>query len=353
MRVLCTFAIACLLLSAAPGSSQQLRGLGLPLLVDVPTPPSAVRAAGEFLLVYELHLTNTGAKPVTLTRVEALEGDELVAVLEGEKLAAAIKQTAADAALPQTLASGAHAVVLLWLPLAALPDTLRHRVTGAGAAETEPATVEHAALAVRFAPLRIGPPLKGGPWLAANGPANSTHHRRSWLTHDGRPYFPERFAIDFVLLKDDDIVRGDPTTNASYHGYGADVIAVADATVVAINDGVLDNVPANRAPAELTLETIGGNTVTLDLGNGFFASYAHLKPGSIRVRPGQRVRSGELIGLLGNSGNSNAPHLHFQVGSNATLLFGDGVPYEFDSFIYEGAARTDEIPLNNWSVTFR
>jgi murein DD-endopeptidase len=353
MGARCTIVAACLLLTAAAAPAQQLRGLGLPLLIDVPAPPSAVRAAGEFRLVYELHVTNTGSTPVTLTRVEVLDGDALIAELEGEQLAAAVKQTAAGAVPPQTLASGAHAVVLLWLSMATLPETLQHRITGTSVDEPEPATVQHSGLVVKFAPLRVGPPLRGGLWLAANGPANDTHHRRSWIAHGGRPYFPERFAIDFVLLKDGDIARGDLTANASYYGYGAEVIAVADATVAAVNDGVAENVPANRAPAELTLATIGGNTVTLDLGNGFYASYAHLQPGSIRVRPGQRVRAGELLGMLGNSGNSNAPHLHFQIGSTATLLFGDGVPYAFDSFVYDGAERIDEIPLNHWRVTFR
>jgi murein DD-endopeptidase MepM/ murein hydrolase activator NlpD len=213
--------------------------------------------------------------------------------------------------------------------------------------------LEHAAIQLRGAPVRIAPPLRGDRWLAANGPANGTHHRRSWLAHEGRAFFPERFAIDFVRLYAEGLTNGDPAGNGSYRGYGAEVIAVADAGVSAIKDGMADNVPANRAPSGMTLETMGGNLVVLDLGSGRYAFYAHLQPGSIRVKVGDRVRVGQVLGLLGNSGNSNAPHLHFQISDRPSLLLSEGVPFVIDSFVHEGTTRTDEIPLENWLVSFR
>jgi murein DD-endopeptidase MepM/ murein hydrolase activator NlpD len=278
-------------------------------------------------------------------------GPAQLALVEGEELAKALKPTATGVTEPRTLASGAHAVVLLWLTLDSLPEAVAHRLEGAE--EGHPAAVvERAAVPVRSAPVRVAAPLRGGVWVAANGPANHTHHRRSWLARDGRSYFPERFAIDFIRVVNDRLVDGSPADNENYFGYGADVLAVADATVAAVVDGIPDNDPANRAPEGLTLETMGGNTVALDLGQGFYAFYAHLKPGSIRVAVGQRVRAGDLLARLGNSGNSNAPHLHFQVGDGPSLLSGHGVPYVFDSFIYDGIERRDEIPLDGWSVTF-
>ena len=73
------------------------------------------------------------------------------------------------------------------------------------------------------------------------------------------------------------------------------------------------------------------NYVILALGNGGLAFYAHLQPGRLRVKPGDRVRRGQVLGLLGNSGNSDAPHLHFHI-SDANSLESEGLPYVFDSF---------------------
>jgi murein DD-endopeptidase MepM/ murein hydrolase activator NlpD len=72
--------------------------------------------------------------------------------------------------------------------------------------------------------------------------------------------------------------------------------------------------------------------VILALGNGRFAFYAHLKPGSVRVKRGDRVREGDVVGLLGNGGSSTGPHLHFHVMNRPSALASDGLPYVFDRF---------------------
>ena len=325
--------------------------MALPLLVDIPAAPIPVRADGKFRLVYELHLTNAGKKPVTLQRVEAW-GPTRLATVEGDELSKAMTATTADAMQSRTIAPSAHVVVLMWMAVDAAPTSIRHRIEGTIEGASRLSVLEYPAISIRGTPVRIGPPLRGDRWLAANGPSNDTHHRRSWLAHEGRALVPERFAIDFVRLYDDGLTKGDPAENRSYRGYGEDAIAVADARVAAITDGIADNVPANRAPSGMTLDTMGGNLVVLDLGQGRYAFYAHLQPGSIRVKTGDRVRTGQVLGLVGNSGNGNAPHLHFQVSDRPSLLLSDGVPFVIDSFIHEGQTRTDEIPLQNWVVAF-
>ena len=103
------------------------------------------------------------------------------------------------------------------------------------------------------------------------------------------------------------------------HGYGAEVLAVADATVV----GLADRFPEPTTP--ITLDSAAGNYVTLDLGAGRFAFYEHLRPGSIRVRLGEPVRSGQGIASLGASGSvSSGPHLHFHVGDANSPLGAEG-----------------------------
>jgi murein DD-endopeptidase MepM/ murein hydrolase activator NlpD len=87
--------------------------------------------------------------------------------------------------------------------------------------------------------------------------------------------------------------------------------------------------------------------VVLDLGNGRYAFYAHLQPGSLRVKPGDRLRRGQMLGLLGNSGNSDAPHLHFHI-SNGNSLASEGMPYGFDSFEVLGTTDVDQIFTDGW-----
>jgi murein DD-endopeptidase MepM/ murein hydrolase activator NlpD len=87
---------------------------------------------------------------------------------------------------------------------------------------------------------------------------------------------------------------------------------------------------------QITIENVDGNNVILDLGGGVWAMYAHLQRGSLLVEPGDRVRKGQKIAALGNTGNSNAPHLHFQLMNGPSILQADGLPYLLDGFTYEG-----------------
>jgi len=107
----------------------------------------------------------------------------------------------------------------------------------------------------------------------------------------------------------------------------------------------------------MTLETIGGNYVILDLGESRYALYGHLMPGSLRVKPGDRVRHGEVIGRLGNSGNSTGPHLHFHLSDRNQPLAAEGLPYVIDSWELMRAPdrwerRTNEIPMRDARVRF-
>jgi murein DD-endopeptidase MepM/ murein hydrolase activator NlpD len=86
----------------------------------------------------------------------------------------------------------------------------------------------------------------------------------------------------------------------------------------------------------MTATGAAGNHVVVAMGHHRFALYAHLQPGSVRVKVGQRVSTGQTLGLLGSSGSSNAPHLHFQLMDGRGPLGSNGIPYRFNRFSVAG-----------------
>ncbi|MBX3229059.1 MAG: M23 family metallopeptidase [Labilithrix sp.] len=132
---------------------------------------------------------------------------------------------------------------------------------------------------------------------------------------------------------------------------------IADGVVVETKDGIAENTPGRTAEA-VTLETVAGNHVVLDFGKKRFALYAHFKPGSVRVKVGDRVKRGQVLGLVGNTGNSTEPHLHVHVSDAASPLGAEGVPWAIDTFEVQPAKETSfkkvtrELPLEDALVRF-
>ncbi len=149
----------------------------------------------------------------------------------------------------------------------------------------------------------------------------------------------QRRAADIIIKGADDLShKGTGRRNEDYFVYGKQILAAAPGTVVTAIDGVPDNEPGSMNP----LCAIG-NCLIIDQGSSEYAVYAHLKPGSLRVHRGDKVRTGQLLALCGNSGNSSEPHLHFHLQDNAILQDGAGItPYFTDVKCRRGAAtRTD------------
>src|SRR5580658_9506999 len=102
-------------------------------------------------------------------------------------------------------------------------------------------------------------------------------------------------------------------------------------------DGLPDNVGATeRSGRVVTVDSAVGNYLILDLGSGRFALYAHLQPGSLKVKLGDHVNAGQVLARLGNSGNSDAPHLHFQLTDGNSPMGSEGIPYELEVFTQLG-----------------
>lgn len=215
------------------------------------------------------------------------------------------------------------------------PSKISHRFTFKDTVSNSDVIIEGAVFAPRLAetPIAVASPVKGKNWIFANQ-STMAYHFYVFFFLDGQIYSSERFAFDNIKLDDNfiDIFNGDHTVNNSYYNYGDTLYAVANGTVVMIkdgrpeNDGDLSNVVFNN------LDELGGNYLALDIGGGKYAFYAHCIPGSFMVEAGDEVLEGEPIALLGNSGNSSAPHLHFHICDGTSILFSKGVPFVLKSY---------------------
>jgi murein DD-endopeptidase MepM/ murein hydrolase activator NlpD len=334
----------------------------------VPAAPRPLAAGGATHLAYEIHLTNLSARSTTLDAVEVRDRTSArdaapLMRLEGEALGHALRRLGAPRVDSDTrvLPGGRTSVLFVWVTLnsglvpealthrftfrmADLPDSEASRRTGSDpASEGTPFTIDGVEVPVASQrPRVVGPPLEGDHWLAANGPDNGTDHRRTLLSLAGQARIAQRFAVDWVRLYDDGrTFRGDPLKNTSYRAFGASVLAVADGIVVDVLDGIPENVPDPTARAvPITPETLVGNYVLLDIGGDACAVYAHLQPGSLRVKKGDHVRRGQTLARVGNTGNSSEPHLHFHMADRNSAIDSEGIPYAFASFDLEADPET-------------
>jgi murein DD-endopeptidase len=149
----------------------------------------------------------------------------------------------------------------------------------------------------------------------------------------GSVHIPGRFAIDWIRVdKKGKYFDGDGASVRDWYGYGAEVLAVADGIVATTRDSVPESAVLVKNPARIEPEYASGNYVALDLSAGHYAFYEHLKPGSIRVKAGDHLHQGSVLGLLGYTGESTGPHLHFHISDNNSPLDAEGLPYQLERF---------------------
>lgn len=343
----------------------------LPVQLEVRTPvePVVFPSAGRSYAIYELHLRNLSGEALELQGIEVLDVDpgapRPVATFGASRLPAlffprghGMSEDEADAS--RRLENGQGTVAYLCLAFdssVVVPAGLRHRVVLQEGAAMGPAIATHHDGLRTF-----GPPVAGPDWLAAGGPGNASHHRVGLLVIGGHARISRRHAIDWRQIRDGANYAGDALDVRAYHAYGEVVYAVADGTVTSASAGFPDNIPRTSKGFEtslpLTMENVAGNTVTLDVGDRQFALYAHLAPGSVLVKAGDRVRRGQALGRIGNSGDSREPHLHFEVSDSPHLLAGEGMPYLIDRYELRSAdgrveVRNNELPVQEMRVDFR
>lgn len=310
-----------------------------PLVVEIIAPPHVVPGSdGKRHLVYELAVTNITGGALRFEQLKVIDpaSQATLEVLGPDELAKRVTPGASRGHETRDLAAYQFAVIFLHVPLAEgakVPALITHEITAhLAVANTSMTLTVGETTVVATAPVVLGPPLRGSGYVAADGCCDSIRHVRALLAIDGKFHLAQRFAIDWEQIDGaKTLVRGDLKVPANYHIYGKPILAVADGTVVATRNDLKDQVPG-ALPPNLPLDEADGNFVILDIGSGHFVNYAHMRPGSVRVKLGDKVRRGEQIGEVGNTGNSQAPHLHLHVTDGASALAANGLPYVFDSF---------------------
>jgi Peptidase family M23 len=340
---------------------------------SVLTKPAPVAATdGKVHIVYELVLTNvTPAKlRIDAVQVRNARTHRVLLSLQRQALAANVRPVGGaessgssdvedlarlhdSAAAASTSRAGSVTVassqsVIVWLDVrvrnyAAVPKVLAHQVIASfvspppGAPSSLPQSLIRVPT-VAHRPIVLGPPVGAGDWYASEGCCDPvTHHRGGLISINGRLLVPQRFAIDWYRL--DSRHRawvGSPGQLSSYLSYLQPAIAAAAGTVVRTQDGLPNNPDIPRPPKIPPIQNTVGNHVVLRVAPGVYLLYAHFQPGSLRVHVGERVRRGQVLGLIGTSGNSTTPHLHFQVMTTPTFFPTDSPPFVFGRFTVQG-----------------
>ncbi len=310
---------------------------------------------GRMHLAYEIKIANQTDLEVTLESVQATaNGKPIGRLYSSTTLLDALRIDGADPGIGSTFGPGQGATLFMDVAYPAKrkqPPKLRHAIglSFQPVGSPDPPTAlsfTGVKTAVGTEPaIEVAPPLRGERWLVGNGCCDKVNpHRAATLAINGTIDVPERFAIDFVQLTPANALVDGPYADVNSFPYFGDKIhAAAPGKVVKTQDGLPEQVPG-ALPAGATVQTAGGNYVVVKIDSGHFAFYAHMQPGSLRVKIGDRVRTGQVLGLLGNTGNTDGPHLHFHIMDGASPLQSNGLPFTFTQYRGQGMV-TDEAPL--------
>ncbi|HEX2297891.1 MAG TPA: hypothetical protein VHH34_05140, partial [Pseudonocardiaceae bacterium] len=251
-------------------------------VVASPAPP-VLGTDGRYHVLYELELLNGKQATATLRSVEVLDAGRPSRVLASYTGPTVVGQlrTPAPAPAPDAMIPAGQGrfffVELTFGSQQEIPPRVVHPLTLLGAGSpgaTAPGMLRYDAAPVQTEGATVpvlGPPLRGAGWVAANGCCtNEITHRGSVQTVNGGFYDAQRYAIDWLRMDGQGrLVTGDPANVRSFAGYGSEVIAAADGTVVQTVDNLPDQPPGKLPdPGTLTVDTVDGNHVVLDIGDG-------------------------------------------------------------------------------------
>ncbi len=295
-------------------------------------------------LNFDLVFDNPGAQPLTLIKLEATWFDAEGRFLGQRRLDQNGDNTTMGIATIPNRALPANGRLVVFNPFqhfgasVGLADLRYVGVFSAGKDAPEQ-RVELRVTPKAFVPgTRLTLPL-AGPVFVHDGHDLTAHHRRlditgGMTTHFGISSNFMRYAHDLVITDTaGSLYRTDGATPEDWYGFGTPILAAGAGVVSEVHDGMPDNrkgapPPFDQAAIMKNLKLFLGNYVILDHGNGEFSLFAHLKQGSVSVKPGQRVARGEAIAAMGMSGDAFLVHLHYQLQSSAA--FDEGLPAVFE-----------------------
>lgn len=343
-------------LAAAPASAQSLKADEVLSSVSVRSlaqPNPVLGADNRVHLAYELLLSNTSKMFVTIDKVEAVDpSGNVLWSLDGDPLKSMTMLYSGTGSTLPPAGTGIIFMDVSFAPGERLPETVAARITATRqavgpdgkpaplpAAVPVPATVTFTAAATPIgkAARVIDPPLRGSNWVATNSCCDRiTPHRGAVMTVNGRVRVPQRFAIDWMQIDENNrAFSGDAASLANWPFYGTPVYSVAEGVVVNLYDEADEQVPGEPVTG-IVPANIGGNMIVVDIGDGAYAFYGHLQRGSLKAKLGDRVKAGQVLGLLGNTGNSAAPHLHFHLMDGPSPLNANGLPHVLRRFTSSG-----------------
>ena len=346
-----------LLLSACTDTDTQIREITEPVtrapydLTPYPIPIEQIEASTGFIspyfvadgnahLSYELTLSNFNRASFELISIELVEPDgQVLMSFDANYLDAHFYR---EGQRPKTgnriLEGNQYGTANLWLSLEPenIPKEFFHRLNfNIKLSEDRTRDISIDVARTEFpkeTTLILSPPVPPGVWFYS-----MESHRDTRILTEGRASYAQRYALDLAMANEDGtFVDGPIDTLDSYPMCNLPILAAAGGTVIAIQDGVGDNNPeTGERPERINKDTLVGNSVLIDIGDGLNALYAHLIPGSLKVKVGDKVKTGDEVGRLGNSGNSDGAHLHFHIETQSGLarpVAGEGVPYYFKKY---------------------
>ena len=316
----------------APGPLRMWTGFG-----PVPFPATDERTH----LDYELYLTNRRDEPITVSSVKVVDADDTSVVIEeltGDRLDEFMVSDLDVSSEGAEMSAGSTSIVYIDTSVESpgdVPDTLAHIVESVDTATGEPdVTIEGAFTEPLDLEVPVfEQPVADGVWTSAEACCFKTHHRRGPLTLNGQDFQAQTYAIDFIKVVDGKLWEGDdPKDLESWYTYGQDALAVVDGTISAVLTDEADVTPFEPNPIPRNIDNVTGNHVIIDMGNGVYVVYAHLAPDSVVVEVGDEVEVGDKLALVGNTGNTDAPHLHIHAMDRNHVVASNPIPFTFASF---------------------
>ena len=319
--------------------------------MHVPYLSDRVTISGKPMIYYELHITNFSSDTIHLKNLHIINTRDSSRLysMGAEDWKTHTMQIGNSKIKSNTLAAGHTMIVYLEVALPKSATSFIHQleieIKGKLISIKSPSIDES-----QKSPLVIGAPLKDGPWAAVYNPRWERGHRRVIYTMDGKARIPGRYAIDFILLNaQGQFAKGDDNVIQNWFGYAADVLAVKDGIILSARNDFAESATLSDH-ADSTPDKAAGNYISIDIGGGKIVFYEHLKPGSVKVKPGQKVKKGEVIASLGFTGQTTGPHLHFHIADANSTLGAEGLSFEFEKFTLLGTyTQFEDFGKTSWT----